>query len=148
MILMPIVYLLISPLVSFYSIRMGEESSDNFARPQAALNVPWQHWLWIIPFFLFQVIGVPLFLLMALWKIDVLTADVAMTILSLPTLIPRIIVFVILTGVLMAINAAYTALSDDSGSAGVRTLKVLGTWLLLTTMQAFIILAGIGQHMD
>ena len=81
-------------------------------------------------------------------KIDILTADVSMSILSLPALIPRIIVFAILAGVFMAINAAYTALSDDSGSTGTRTLKVLGTWLLLTAMQVFILLAGIGKYMD
>ena len=71
MIVMPIVYVLISPFVSFYFIRIGEELGDQFTRPKAVLNIPWQHWLWVLPFFLFQVIGVPLFLLLALWKIEV-----------------------------------------------------------------------------
>ncbi len=148
MIVMPAVYLLASPFVSFLFLRMGEDSADTFSQPNSALNVPWQHWLWVLPLFLFQAIGVPLFLLLALWKIDILTADVSFSIFSLPSFIPRIIVFAILAGVLAAINAAYTALSEDSGSTSIRMLKVLGTWVLLTAMQALIVLSGIGKYMD
>lgn len=110
LVIIPIVSLLISPFVAFYFVRMGEESSDAFSRPKCVLNIPWQHWLWVLPFFLVQVIGVPLFLLFSLWKIDLLTADVPLSIFSLPALIPRIIVFLIFAGIMMSINAAYSAL--------------------------------------
>lgn len=147
MIVVPVISLLISPLIAFYFIRIGEESAGEFSRPKSALNIPWQHWLWVLPFFLTQVIGVPLFLLLALWKIDLLTANVSFSILSLPALIPRMIVFFIFSGILMSINAAYTALTEDYDTPGIRAMKVIGTWVLLTTIQVFIVLAAIGKFM-
>jgi len=148
MIVVPIIALLISPFIVFYFIRMGEESASEFSRPKSALNIAWQHWLWILPLFLTQVIGVPLFLLLTLWKIDLLTANVSFSILSLPAFIPRIIVFFILCGILMSINAAYTALTEDHDTPVIRAMKVIGTWVLLTLIQVFIVLATIGKFMN
>jgi len=148
MVIIPIISLLISPFVAFYFVRMGEESADEFSRPKSVLNIPWQHLLWVLPFFLVQVIGVPLFLLFSLWKIDILTANVSFSILSLPAFIPRIIVFFIFSGIMMSINAAYTALSEDYGTLGIRTMKVLGTWVLLTTIQIFIVLSVVGKFIE
>jgi len=149
MIVMPIIYLIISPFASFYFIRLGEGSAKDFSRENAILNIPWQHWLWIFPFYLFQVIGVPSYLLLALWRIDLLTADVPLSIFSLPTLIPRIVVFAILAGIIMSINSVYCTLSKQHGGPrGVKMLKVFGNWLLLTAIQAFIVLTYVGKHMD
>jgi hypothetical protein len=148
MIVMPVVYLLVSPFVAFYFLRMGEDFADVFSQPNSALNVSWKHWLWVLPFFLFQVIGVPLYLVLTLWKIDFLMADIPFSFFSLPSLIIRIIVFVILTGILTAIKSAYTALSENLGSTGIRIIKVIGTWVLLTVIQTLIILSGIGKYMD
>lgn len=148
MVIVPLISLLISPFVAFYCVRLGEESADEFSRPKSVLNIPWQQWLWVLPFFLVQIIGVPLFLLFSLWKIDILTANIPLSILSLPAFIPRIIVFFIFSGIIMSINASYTALSKDYEATGIRAIKVLGTWILLTIIQVFIFLATVGKFME
>lgn len=149
MIIMPIIYLAISPFVSFYFIRLGKDSAEGFSRQNAVLNIPWQHYLWILPFYLFQVVGVPSYLLLTLWKIDLLTADIPLSIFSLSALIPRIIIFAILVGIIMSINSMYSTLSEQrEGSRIFNGLKVLGNWFLLTGIQVLIVLSYIGRHMD
>jgi hypothetical protein len=143
---MPIIYLLIGPFVSVFFIRVGEVFSKAFSRPKAILNIPWQHWLWILPFSLFQVIGVPLFVLFNIWETRDSGPVFSILFLSFAPIISYIIIWILFIFILMAIVASYVALSEDSGSGWVRTLKVLGTWLLLTGLQAFIILGTLGQH--
>ena len=143
-IVMPIIYMLVIPFVSFCFLRMGEERADTFSRPHAALNLPWLHWLWVLPFFLFQAVGVPLFLM--LWMF--IYEDTSFFIFSLPNLIIRVLLFFILVGVVTAINASYTALTEQTNSSGMKILKVFGTWVLLTAMEIFIVLASFGKLMD
>ncbi len=149
MIVMPIICLAISPFVSFYFIRFGKASAEDFSRQNAVLNIPWQHYFWILPFYLFQVVGVPSYLLLALWEIDLLTIDIPLSIFSLPAFLPRIIVFAILAGIIMSINSMYSTLSEQrEGSRILNGLKVLGNWFLLTGIQVLIILSYIGRHTD
>ena len=148
MIVMPIVYLLLCPFVSFWFLRIGANTGANFHEENSALGIPWYHWLWIVPFGLTQVIGVPLYLLLLLWKIDLLAEEVYPSMLNLPALIPRIIVLFILVGAVMLIALAHDALSDRSGPIGVRIIKVVAAWLGLSIMQVLIVLSAIGKYMD
>jgi len=141
----PLTSLIITPFVAYIFINIGEESAGSFSRPRAMLNIPWQHWLWMIPFFIAQVISVPLFLLLLLWKIDLLAGNISLSIFNLPAFISRIIVFFILILIIMSINSAYTALSEKIDSTAIRVLKVSGVWVLLSLMQAFIFLSIIGN---
>lgn len=148
LIVIPIVYLALCPFVSMLFIRIGTETGMAFSKTNSALGVPWFHWLWILPFGLTQVIGVPLYLLLLLWKIDLLLAGIYPSILlNLPASISRIIVFFVLSGVLMLICLAHNALSDQSDRVGVRILKVIGAWLVLSVLQSLIVLSAIGKYM-
>jgi hypothetical protein len=149
LIVMPIIYLVISPFVSFWFIRRGENAAQEFSREKSVLNIPWQHWLWILPFYLFQVICVPTYLLLALWRIDSLIGNISLSFMSLPALIPRMIVFAILVGILCSISSVYSSLSEKHESFnGNRVLKVFGNWLLLTSVQVLIVVAYIGRHAE
>ena len=148
MIVLPILIILTTPFAAYYSIRMGEEASAEYDEPKSILNIPVYHWLWILPFYLFSVVGVPTFLLLTLWWIDLLTVDIWPSLLNLPSLIPRIVVLFILAGVLFSISSVYSTLSERDSTPGLlKALKVFGNWLLLNALEAVIILAAIGKFM-
>ena len=144
MIVIPVACLLVSPFVSFFFVRIGEKTASTFSRPRAVLNVPWPHWTWILPLFLFQVTSVPLFLFLTIFKVDVLAGVHVLPFSQVLGL--RIIVLAVLAGTIKAIECAYKALSVDHGSIGIRALKVIGTWLLLSAMQIAFILVGIRHY--
>lgn len=136
--LMDVVDVLLNPLVSICFFRLGRKF--NFSRPNAALNIPWQHWLWILPTSLFPAICVPVFLVFLIWKIDLFTGNVESSIFTLPDSLLRVAVFFILIGVLVAICSAYKALSTSTDSTKVRAVKAAGAWLLIAILQGAILL--------
>lgn len=143
----PILDLIVLAYASFCFVKWGMETAINFSRPNAALAIPWYHWLWILPFALFQTIAVPLFLALTLWRTDILAPidDLFSAVLHFPALILRVIVVLILSGVIASIRSAYTALSKDVDSIGIRFIKVFGTWILLTAMASLIICSYVVQ---
>jgi tetratricopeptide (TPR) repeat protein len=147
--IMPIVCAVLNPFVSFYCVRAGQNRSNEFCRSKAALNVPWMHWIWLVPTSLYQAVGVPVFLFLYWWKIDCLAGD-AVSISSLPGIALRTIVFFLFLGVLAAMRSAYRALAQDSDSISIRVLKVAGTWLLLSVLQGaiFLDILVIGKHYE
>lgn len=149
LIVMPIIYLVLSPFVSFWFIRGGENAAQTFSREKSVLNIPWQHWLWILPLYLFQVISVPTYLLLALWRLDSPSYIIFLSTWSLPAWIPRVIVGAILVGILMSIRSVYSSLSEQHESFNAnRVLKVFGNWLLLTSVQVLIVVAYVGRHVE
>ena len=148
MIVLPILIIIATPFTAYYSIRMGEAAADVYDEPKSVLNISWYHWLWILPFYLFSVVGVPTFLLLTLWWIDILTASIWPSLLNLPSLIPRIVVILILACIFTSISSVYSTLSErDSTARPLKALKVFGNWLLINALEAVIILAGIGKLM-
>jgi hypothetical protein len=123
-----IFYVVLNPIVSFYSIRWGQYSG--FARPNAMLDIPWQQWIWIAPLSLFQIICVPLFLLFWLWKLS--------------STFQQMLVCLVLFGLFKAIKSAYSELSKNTPLTGKGIFTIAGTWTLLTVIQILIIccLAG------
>jgi hypothetical protein len=139
MIVLPILPLLVAPFASFCSIRLGEDAAGKYNRPRSVLNIPWYHWLWILPCYLFQVVGVPAFFLLTLWRIDLIleATKVFPSLLNLPAFFPRIVLVAIISGVGFSINSVYSTLSETNGKySPVDVLKVLGNWLLLTDLDS------------
>lgn len=135
--IMQLVCLVLNPVISYLAIQRGRESE--FAdEPSKILGIAWQHWLWILPFGLYQSVSVVLFLLLLLWKIDFVIGEPSLF--ELPGMIARIVVFMILSGVLTAIAVAWGALSDTKKPFTPRILKVIGVWLLVTVLEVAVLL--------
>jgi hypothetical protein len=122
---------LIGPFVSYYCVEWGQ--SSGYSRPNTMLNIPWQHWIWILPTSLWQVVTIPLFLLLLMWHFD--------------SVIPGIIICTILAGIVGAIKKSQSALSQNDGSVGKRILTVAGTWVLLTALQVVLLAFMLGREM-
>jgi tetratricopeptide (TPR) repeat protein len=135
-------FILLTPIISFKALQAGQDTS--FDKPKAALDISWKHWLWIMPFALYPAICVPLFLLLLLWKIDLLIGTPS--IFELPSILCRVVVFFILSGVCAALMAAYNALSDTERSLGERILRVCGVWILIVGLQVFVLSYGYSKN--
>jgi len=136
--IMQFVYLVLNPMVSYFAIQKGRESEFG-QEPKRVLGIAWQHWIWILPFALYQTVGVPLFLLLLLWKIDFIIGEPS--IFELPGTLLRIVVFMILSGVLTAIFVAWDALNQTKAALFPRLLKVAGVWLLITLLEVLVLCA-------
>jgi hypothetical protein len=145
MILMPLIYLLIIPFVSYGFIRTGENVADEFRRPRSVLNIAWYHWLWGTPMLVFQVIGVPAFLLLLLWRIDLLIYE-PISLFQLPDIIIRMMVFGVLALAIAIIVWIYRALTESYLPVLARIGIILGGWLALTAFQLLIVLTALGRN--
>lgn len=109
---LPLLTLALAPFVAFFSVRAGGEAAGEYNQRNSVLNIPWYHWLWVLPLYLFPVVGVPSFLLLTLWSIDLLEDHIRSSLVNLPSFISRIIVLIVLFGVLRSIGSAYSTLSE------------------------------------
>lgn len=139
-VVLPIIDLAVAAYCSLQCFTVGAEKGKDFNKTNSALDISWYHWFWILPLALFQTIAVPLYLLLSLWKLDLLKPlDNGLTdiIFHFPDFILRIGLFGVLYGIMGAIAGAYDALTETSGSIIARSMKVLGTWVLVTGIIVF-----------
>lgn len=146
MIYLPIVFQILAPFIAFHMIRIGSYFYSDYTRINSVFDIHWLHWMWILPLSLFQVVGVPFFLFIVFFKINVVADSISTP--FAPLIIFRVIIFGILAGVVKLIQSAYSALVDDDGSVKIRIFKVVGVWILLTAMQGIIILYIISRIMS
>ena len=140
MIIMPVLCLAISPFASRYFIEAGEGYADDFSRQNAALNIPWFHWLWLLPFCLFQIVGVFSFLFLLLWYADGFIENFQ----SLPSffsaLVLRLLLLPSIGGIGLIMKYLYLILSGrEESSRGYKVRLSVGVWLLITAIYALIL---------
>jgi tetratricopeptide (TPR) repeat protein len=136
--------ILLTPVIAYHALRAGQNT--RFEKRQAALDVSWKHWMWILPLGLYPAVCVPLFLLLLMWKIDFLLPEPSIFSLLNPLVIGRIVVFMVLMGILAALMAAYGALVDTSRSLGSRFLRICGVWVLLVLMQCGVLFFSFSKN--
>ena len=119
MLLLPGIIAILSPVVGYFSAGWGQEYFDEFQRSKSILNIKWYHWLWIFPFYLNKVVAIPLFVLILLWKIDLLYDSGGLypgifdLIFNWGYYVARIIILFILGGLVASVSHAYSLLSEE-----------------------------------
>lgn len=148
LIIMPLVMLGVALYSSCWFVALGQSNAPRFSRANALLNIPWYQAAWALPLTLVQVVGVPVFVLLTLWKVDLLS-DVGLGwswFFDLPALLVRIPVLLLLLLSLVSIGSFYSVISaqKDRTIAGAITVGA-ANWLLLTGMEVLVVLVALGR---
>jgi len=148
LIIMPLVMLVVALYSSYWFVALGQSNAPRFSRSNALLNIPWYQAAWALPLSLVQVVGVPVFVLLTLWKIDLLS-DIGLGwswFSDLPALLVRIPVLLLLLLTLISIGSFYSVISGQKNRTIARAIIVgAGNWLLLTGMEVLVVLVALGR---
>lgn len=145
LIIAPIILIVATPLVAFFSAGIGSNYTDFFDRANSILNIKWFNWLWIIPLYLSKIVAVILFTVILLWKVDFLYSNVG----AYPSIINivfnwnyyavRVCIFITLTLLICSVNNVYFLLAEDYKTSRVKkSFMVTGHVLLFSIIHAFL----------
>jgi len=128
MVVMPVALVITSPLAAYYGSRLGESYRGHFDRPRSVLNIKWYHWLWMLPFFLGQIVSVLLFTVVLLIRFDFtygtgMLPGLVDLIFNLGYLIGRVVLMLVLIGIVAAVHHAYSLLTEEAGTSARRWKK-------------------------
>lgn len=146
MVVMPVALVITSPVVAYHGARIGERYRGRFDRSRSVLNIKWYHWLWILPFFLSQVVAVLLFTIVLLIRFDFtygtgMLPGLADFILNLGYYLGRIVLTLVLFGLVAAVHHAYSLLTEEARTPGERWKKgaiILGYVFLFSTLNVMV----------
>lgn len=117
---LPLILIITIPISGFLGWYGTKKLSDEFPDKNRVFNIKWYHWIWIIPLYFNKVVSVPIYLLLTLWKLDLLYDSgypwsPIITLIKAPGyFISRMIIFIILTIVGSSIFHNYSLLSEES----------------------------------
>lgn len=138
MFIMPVALVVASPFVAYYGARIGESYRARFDRPKSVLNIRWYHWLWILPFFLSQIVAVLLFTIVLLIRFDFtygsgMLPGLVDFVLNFGYYLGRIVLVFVLFGLLAAVHHAHSLLTGEAGTSA-------GRWKKGATVFAYVFL--------
>jgi hypothetical protein len=135
----PLISVALCFIGSLCAIAAGQ--STPFNRAQAALNIPWYHWLWLFPTSLFQAVCVPLTLLFVFFQFDEIYSIVD------GRIIFRFVIAILLPLFLVVIYHAGKILASPARLTVVEKLALFFSWLFLTIPTALMMVIQAGKDM-
>ena len=136
MVFLPIVLIVLTPIVGYFSAKYGQRYYEEFRRPKSILNIKWYHWLWIFPLYLNKVVAIPLFALLMLWMVDSsdqIGSPLLMLMFDFGNTIIRMTLFLILGGLIISVSHMYSLLTLEKTNWKER-LMVVGHILLFQVL--------------
>jgi len=116
MLILPSILVILSPAVSYFSAGWGHNFFDDFQRPKSILGIRWYHWLWILSFYLTEVVAVLLYAFLLPWSFDNGVSSSNNLIIDLivtPGNIIFWIMFLIPAGLFISVSHVYHLLSAE-----------------------------------
>lgn len=119
-IVLPSILAVLLPVVGYYSSSWGYQYHDDFQRSKSILNIKWYHWLWLLPFYVTKVVPVLVFSVITLIKFDfaegpsIAYASIFTFISNWGYYLGRVILLLVIYGLLLSVNHAYSLLTEES----------------------------------
>jgi len=139
--IIPLLIILLTIPISYYSSIIGNENKESFERPKSILEIKWFNWLWIFPFVLNQLVSLFIFFISLIIKDQTEIngfIDMIFNFGNVENVVARIIVFLILAILCRGASCLYILLSIDE-KMKLKWLQILGLVIFFNVAYLFLI---------